>query len=566
MLYKILINQQYDGWTIYDAETMIPVTNIVINPFDYKLFTGDIFDKNKTLIKSVSREESNIPGILLLAGKTYGRSKNGIGRFYYKCIPNNKRLPIFLVPYEEKSLGFNKNKINLYIQFKYVEWRDKHPTGIITNKIGNIKSLTSFYEYHLYCKNLVISLKEFTKDVNHIMKEKPSISFIDNIIKKYPNIKDRRLDHIITIDPVGSIDLDDAVGIQDNILSIYIANVPLLIDELQLWKSFSQRIATIYLPDKKYPMLPTILSENLCSLLENEDRLAFCIDIKYRNDEIIDITLCNALINVRKNHKYENEELYKDNMYEEIFKTCSILCEKYQYIKEIRDSHHLVAFLMVLMNTECANKMLKYKNGIYRTLSIKSISHPKISNEISDFIKIWQSSSGQYTTYETNSGHNLVMGGIENYIHITSPIRRLVDLLNMMQLQSNLNLIDLSNTGREFYSNLYNQLDYINTSMRAIKKVQTDCNILCLCVNKPEILDEIYDGYIFDGIERTSHILQYTVYIPKIKIITRVNIKDNREDNIEEYSCHKFKLYLIVDGMSLKRKIRVEIYKVDTSL
>ena len=564
MLYKILINQQYDSWTIYDAETMTQVTNIEINPVNYKLFTGDIFDNNKTLIKSVIREERNIPGILLLVGKTYGRCKNGVGRFYYKCIPNDKRLPAFLVPYEEKTLGFNKNKVNLYILFKYIEWTDKHPIGIITNKIGDIKSLTSFYEYHLYCKNLVISLKEFTKEINHIMKETPGISFTNNIVKRYPNICDRRNNNIITIDPVGSIDLDDAVGIQDDILSIYIANVPLLIDELQIWRSFSQRIATIYLPNKKYPMLPTILSENLCSLLENEDRLAFCIDIKYNNNEIISISFCNTLIKVRKNYRYENEELNQDNMYNKIFNTCSNLCKKYKYMKEIRDSHDLVAFLMILMNTECANKMLEYKNGIYRTLSIKSIDNSKISNEIIDFIKIWQSSSGQYTTYKDKSGHDLVSGGIENYIHITSPIRRLVDLLNMIQLQINLNLINYSTVGKEFYLNWYKKLEYINTSMRAIKKVQTDCNILCLCINNPEVLNEVYEGYIFDGIERTTQTLQYTVYIPSIKIITRVNIKyntDNSVDNMKEYSCHKFKLYLIEDGMTLKRKIRAEIYK-----
>jgi exoribonuclease R len=568
MLYKILIDSQYRGWSVYNAETMVQVNDIDIHPLDYKLLTGDIFSENKTLINSPMREEKNIPGILLLVGKTYGRCKNGVGRFYYKCIPDDKRLPSFLVPYEEKVVGFNKNKVNQYILFKYVHWAGKHPTGIVTSKIGDVKSLTSFYEYYLYCKNLVISIKEFTKVINRSLKENPGFSFTNNITKKYPQIKDRRENNIITIDPVGSMDLDDAVGIENNILSIYIANVPLLIDELLAWISFSQRISTIYLPDRKCSMLPTILSENLCSLLENEDRLAFCIDIEFNdNNEIVEITFCNVLIKIRKNYRYDEKDLIENKEYQNIYQICSALCNKYKYMKEIRDSHDLVAFLMILMNTESANKMLEYKNGIYRTLTIKPLNNPTVSNQIIDFIKIWQSSSGQYTTYEAKSGHDLVSGGIENYIHITSPIRRLVDLLNMIQLQQNLNLIDLSITGKEFYLNWYNKLEYINTSMRAIKKVQTDCNILCLCVNNPEVLNEVYDGYIFDGIERTSQMLQYTVYIPKIKIITRVNIKyntDNSTDNMEEYSCHKFKLYLIEDGMTLKRKIRAELYNRNT--
>ena len=555
MLYKILIEQQYTSWILYDEQTMVPIKNNISNPLEQKLFTGDIIDQSFNLIKSFIREEKNIPGILLLVGKTYGRSKNGIGRFYYKCIPNDKRLPPFLVPYEEKTTGFNKNKVNQYILFKYVDWTNKHPIGVTTSKIGDVKSLTSFYEYHLYCKNLVISIKEFTKDVNRIMKENPGISFTDSIIKQYPSIEDRRDNNIITIDPVGSIDLDDAVGLKDNILSVYIANVPLLIDELQVWRSFSQRISTIYLPDRKCPMLPSILSENLCSLLENEDRLAFCIDIKFDKDEIIDISFCNALIKVSKNYRYEDKELALDSGYNEITRVCTTLCKKYKYMKEIRDSHDLVAFLMILMNTESANKMLEFKNGIYRTLKIGTVENTKISSEVIDFIKIWQSSSGQYTSYENKTSHDLISGGIENYLHITSPIRRLVDLLNMMQLQQNLNLINLSTSSKEFYAKWYEKLDYINTSMRAIRRVQTDCNILYVCVNKPEILDKIYDGYIFDKIERSNKNLQYTVYIPNIKIITRVSIRANLED----YTCHKFKLYLMEDGMTLKRKIRAEI-------
>ena len=184
MLYKILIDQHYSSWTIHNEENMNPVEELHINPLEKKLFTTDIFDENFNIITSPMREEKNIPGILLLGGKTYGRSKNGNGRFYYKCIPNDKRLPPFLVPYEEKKSDFNKNKVNQYILFKYAEWNTKHPIGVLTNRIGDIKNLTSFYEYHLYCKNLVISLKEFTKDVNKIMKENPGISFTDNICNR----------------------------------------------------------------------------------------------------------------------------------------------------------------------------------------------------------------------------------------------------------------------------------------------------------------------------------------------------------------------------------------------
>ena len=94
----------------------------------------------------------------------------------------------------------------------------------------------------------------------------------------YENIEDRLDYNVISIDPVNSKDFDDAMSIQiinDNkyIISIYISNVSIWLDALGLWESFSERISTIYLPDRKRPMLPTCLADCLCSLIENLRRL-----------------------------------------------------------------------------------------------------------------------------------------------------------------------------------------------------------------------------------------------------------------------------------------------------
>ena len=74
---------------------------------------------------------------------------------------------------------------------------------------------------------------------------------------------------------------------------------------LSLWESFSERVSTIYLPDRKRPMLPTILSENLCSLVEKTDKLAFTMDLYIKDDRIEKVEYCNTRINVRKNYHYE---------------------------------------------------------------------------------------------------------------------------------------------------------------------------------------------------------------------------------------------------------------------
>jgi exoribonuclease R len=565
MTFKIHINNSdYTDWIIYNEETML-VTDFSqnnFNPIKKKLLNCDIFDKNINIKYSPIRNESNIPGILLLIGKTYGRYKPTSKKMYYKCVPNDKRIPAFLIPYESKMINFNKNITNRYILFKYINWIAKHPIGVMTNMLGEINNLPSFYEYQLYCKNLAVSIKNFIKDVNEKMKQNREICYITDIMSKNPSIEDRTAHNIITIDPVGSMDLDDGMSIKDNILSIYIANVPVLMEYFDLWNSFTERISTIYLPDRKHPMLPTPLSENLCSLLENENRFAFCMDIIINENNITDIRFCNTLIKVKKNYRYNDEKiLEKDDSYKKILNITRVLCNKYKYIKEIKDSHDIIAFLMILMNYECANKMFAFKDGIYRTLKINennkidSNDYPNLSSEIYNFIKIWQSSSGQYTNYDNKNSHELIGQGLDNYIHITSPIRRLVDLLNIMKIQDKLNINQMSSNANIFYNYWINKLDYINTTMRSIRKIQTDCNVLNLCVNNPEILSKIYDGYIFDKIEWNNKYLQYTIYIPEIKIISRVNIKDN----LKEYSCWKFKLYLLEDGTTLKKKIRAEI-------
>ena len=67
------------------------------------------------LLHSSARSMEVIPGVLVLEGnKTYGKRNK---KYYYKCIPDDKRLYI-LVAYSVK-LGFNKNIKNKYVVFKY---------------------------------------------------------------------------------------------------------------------------------------------------------------------------------------------------------------------------------------------------------------------------------------------------------------------------------------------------------------------------------------------------------------------------------------------------------------
>lgn len=524
-----------------------------------KLFDGDILDEEYRLVESPVRSLDYIPGILILSGKTYGRSNNG--KFLYKCVPYNNKIPHFLIPYQEKKTGFQKNPINKYVLFKFKEWTSKHPLGILTYTIGNITELENYYDYKLNASYLNIPNKNFISKLNQsLIETNPFSPNLINIVSKNNNIQNRIDYNIISIDPENCRDIDDAIGLQNNILSIYISNVPILLETLNLWKNFSERISTIYLPNKKLTMLPPLLSDNLCSLISNNERYAFCIDIHLKNVNsqylIERIEYASTIIKVVKNYVYEENNLLNDKLYINILDICKNLCKTYNYISSINDSHDLISYLMLLMNTECAKTLSKYNDGIYRSAELNKISNTEnFSPEIFDFIKIWKSTSGSYSLFNNRKKHELIHSS-DYYVHITSPIRRLVDLLNIIKIQEHLLLFKMSNDASLFYEKWIKKIEYINEKMTNIRKIQNDCSILHLCITNSAIINEIYKGYLFDKIQNKNNLLfNYSVYLPKLKFVSKLTIDNDELEN----TMQNFKLFIIEDGFTLYRKLRIKI-------
>ena len=576
--YKLYVHDRsYSSWEVFDTVNFNKV-NCNINPIESKLFSNDVFSIDETekvnLLHSSIRSGSAIPGVLVLAGnKTFGRqqklaksSNNAVkGKLFYKCTPDDMRLPTFLIPYEIKNMGFSKVLKNVYVTFTFDSWDDKHPKGKLDNVIGPVHILDNFYEYQLFCKSLNASIQKFQKDAVKAIENNSHDEIFDNIKQKYPSIQDRtdqKIWHIITIDPPKSQDLDDGFSIIDlengiRQLSIYISNVTIWMDVLNLWDSFSQRISTIYLPDKKRPMLPTMLSDCLCSLQENVNRVAFVMDVFIKDGEILDIKYANCFIKVAKNYCYEESKLLGNPKYQLILETARNLSFKYPYINNVRNSHETVCYLMILMNYHTAKELIKYKTGIFRSTIIKQeFSVPDfIPEEVGKFIKIWNSSAGQYIDGSQISDTRHEVLDMEAYIHITSPIRRLVDLLNIIKFQQVTGMIQLSENIDKFYIKWLDNLDYINTTMRSIRRVQCDCTLLDLCHNKPEIMDKEYDGYLFDKIPRNDGLFQFIVFLPELKLSSRITMREN----FENFDCKKFKLYLFDNEEKFKKKIRLQL-------
>ena len=109
-----------------------------------------------------------------------------------------------------------------------------------------------------------------------------------------------------------------------------------------------------------------------------------------------------------------------------------------------------------------------------------------------------------------------------------------------------------SETKRERWNN---NLEYINVTMRAIRKIQNACNLLDLCSKNNEVRELLYEGYLFDKMCRDDGLYSYMAFIPEIKIASRIVLRFN----YEEYSILKFKIYLFQDEINFKRKIRLQV-------
>jgi exoribonuclease R len=229
--------------------------------------------------------------------------------------------------------------------------------------------------------------------------------------------------------------------------------------------------------------------------------------------------------------------------------------------RQVKSSHDMVAHWMIIMNSMCGDFMYTNKFGIFRTSAymnkIKNENVESCSNiktETKRVIRMWNNSSGQYIKYDTDAEVEHELMQVKSYIHITSPIRRIVDLLNQLMLFKHLGLIkNMSENAREFMEDWLSQMDYLNTSMRSIRKVQTDCEMIHRCFTDPEIMKKEHTGVVFDKVKKGDDVYCYMVYLEDVKLLSKVICRVD----LDNYSENRFKMFLFEDEDKIKKKIRL---------
>lgn len=542
-------SRNYETWSITQSADYAP-SNQDYHPQHHKHFHEDIIDSTTlTTISSPLREQPYIPGILVLENnKSYGRTENK-KRLLYKCIPHKKNYPAFLVPYEP-TLGFSKHILNHYVIFKYTQWNDKHPRGELVETFGAIDDYQAFEKYQIHCKNLYHPIQSLNQHIKMKFKEIAENQYIENILNAHPEIQYRTSEYVFSIDNDTTTDYDDAISITQTPdttrISVYIANVAFWLDTLDAWHIQEYRASTIYLPDKKHSMLPRQLSENVCSLVEKTKRLAITIDYIYDNSNtLVDVQCATTAIIVKKNFHYDSPKLSKNPQYQHLFE----FTNKISSTTPITDSHELVAYWMVRMNETSAKLLHANQCGIFRkTTTPYTTPTENIQSNEMFLYHFTNKISSEYDTFDeskTYYHHSLKM---DYYVHITSPIRRIVDLLNQICFLKIINTA-LSPSATEFLNHYCEKIQKINTDTKSIRKVQMSCELMYLSIHT-DIMNRVYDGMVFQQIEKG-----YLVYIDELKLLTK--IKTTAQLQIK--TIIQCKIYVFQKKDSITQKITVDL-------
>ncbi len=178
-----------------------------------------------------------------------------------------------------------------------------------------------------------------------------------------------------TIDPNSAKDHDDAIYFdeENRTLFVAIADVSYFVKEdSELDQLAFKKSSTIYLPSRTLPMLPNILSENLCSLKENVDRYAYVFKLKLdlKKLKVESSELFTAIIRNHRNFSYGRIDrvlegkldLYNDNE-KRIF---DYLLPLYKVTKKFRENR-----LQKGYDFRTQENRLKLKNDLLENIEVE---------------------------------------------------------------------------------------------------------------------------------------------------------------------------------------------------
>lgn len=322
-------------------------------------------------------------------------------------VPDNQKMPVdFFIPLGEMLRAQDGDKVIV----KMTEWpeRAKNPIAHVVSVLGRPGDMET--EMHSILAEFDFPL-HFPSNVERQAEEIPEKITKEEIWKR----RDFRKVTTFTIDPDDAKDFDDALSIQklENgnwEIGVHIADVSHYVrPDTALDNEAIKRATSVYLVDRVIPMLPEKLSNKVCSLRPNEEKLVF--SAVFEMDEkanVVDEWFGRCVINSDQRFTYDDaqkiieggegelkdEVLIMHGLAQQLrakrFENGAIAFEKEEvkfrldkegnpievYLKEYKDSNKLVEEFMLLANRQVATFIGKPKKGQAKTFVYRTHDDP----------------------------------------------------------------------------------------------------------------------------------------------------------------------------------------------
>lgn len=334
------------------------------------------------VVEIIKRAKSDFTGVIKISD-----------RFAFVIADDKKMMHDIFVPLADTLEAKNGQRVLVTLS----DWPEsaKNPIGIVKHVLGNqgennteMNAILAQYGFPLEFPPQV------EKEANAIPEEIPA----DEIAKR----KDFRNVLTFTIDPADAKDFDDAISYQklpngNHEIGVHIADVShYVIQGTDLDKEAYSRATSVYLVDRVIPMLPERLSNGVCSLRPNEDKL--CFAAVFELDEQANIQsewYGRTVIHSDRRFSYEEAQEVIENkegdyateilklnklayiLRDRKFKNGAISFESTEvkfkldesgkpigvYVKERKDAHKLIEDYMLLANRKVAEFVAKKQKG-----------------------------------------------------------------------------------------------------------------------------------------------------------------------------------------------------------
>ncbi len=197
------------------------------------------------------------------------------GKEFYSIVPDDRKMYVSIVIPITETKHLKKDE---KVLVKLLSWTDatKNPTGKVMRVLGKKGVNDVEMESIVLEKGFEVGFPKAVEHEAEAIEKNKEIS-AEEISKR----RDMRTTQTFTIDPFDAKDFDDAIsfkplpgGLYE--IGVHIADVSHYVREgTALDAEAVKRGCSVYLVDRTIPMLPEVLSNDVCSLNPHEDKLSF---------------------------------------------------------------------------------------------------------------------------------------------------------------------------------------------------------------------------------------------------------------------------------------------------